>query len=231
MQQYDGRGAQQQQYYNQNREAGHFVDVSDRINSDQSRYPTSDSGHYRRSMHDTGSNHAPSLPQKSTVAEQIEDCTRYNQFHDHKSNLTTNTGRQSMSLLSSSFSGKSKEPDPYRTLPNILNTDNNPKISISALPKIPKLKNSATSLRLSKHTERSHSPLVNLKETTASPKFNAIAHHDDSSMPAAYEPFKRYPPNQAPSISNGRSQDYVDHPTPMDNNSNSSSINIIEPEP
>lgn len=262
VQPYDGRGGQPQ-YYNQNREPAQFHDTSiERVSVDNSKYPTSDSRRHGR-IHETGSNHASSLllplppsQQKQNLAmaaDQTEDCSmRYNKFqHDNKStNLSTNVGRQTasaqpMSTSSSSFSGKNKEPDPYRSgMPTVMNDNLKSHISISALPKIPKIKNSATSLRLSKqHTERSHSPLVNLKGTS-SPKFSSIAQsmqHDDNSM-HAYDMQqnynKRFPPNQQPpppppppSILNGRNQDYGDNNSiVMDNNSNSSSINIIEPE-
>lgn len=217
--QYGGAGTHQQ-FYNQNREAAQFPDADDRISADSSRLPSSDSRRYGR-MHDTGSNHAPSVASKGlALADQTEDCNRYNKFHDIKSNLSANVGRQPSS---SSFSGKSKEPDPYRSLPNV---NDNTKISISALPKIPKIKNSTSSLRLSKHTERSHSPLVNLKESS-SPKFASIAQDDNSMHAYDIQNYKRFPPNQ-PSMLNGRNSD--NNSTAMDNNSNSSSINIIEPE-
>ncbi|XP_055313175.1 serine-rich adhesin for platelets-like isoform X2 [Sitodiplosis mosellana] len=254
---FDGRGGQ---FYNQkSREPAQFHDTSDRVSVDNSKYPTSDSRRHGR-IHETGSNHASLLPPQSKnlamAADQTEDCTRYSKFHDIKStNLNTNVGRQGVSqqpppsslpTLSSSsssslpnFSGKNKlEPDPYRTMLPTMNENSKSHISISALPKIPKIKNSATSLRLSKHTERSHSPLVNLKETS-SPKFSSITQstiHDDNSM-HAYDMqnySKRFPSNQPPpppSMLNGRNQDYDDNnSTVMDINSNSSSINIIEPE-
>lgn len=254
---FDGRSGH---FHNQkSREPAQFHDTSDRVSVDNSKYPTSDSRRHGR-IHETGSNHASLLPPPSQnknlamAADQTEDCTRYNKFHDIKStNLNTSVGRQGVSQQQppssliptpsssslSSFSGKNKsEPDPYRTMLPTMNENSKSHISISALPKIPKIKNSATSLRLSKHTDRSHSPLVNLKETS-SPKFSSIAQstiQDDNSM-HAYDMqnySKRFPSNQPPlqpSLLNGRNQDYGDkNSTAIDNNSNSSSINIFEPE-
>lgn len=233
-------------YYNQIKEPAPFHDAGDRVSSANadfnSKYQTSDSRRYGRSHDMIGSNHVPTLPppppssnrNQSMAADQSEDCTRYNKFHDIKTNLnTTNAERQSQSQLqSSSYSGKnSKDQDPYRTL-SALNENSKSHISISALPKIPKIKNSASALRTSKHTERSHSPLVNLKsESSKSPKFSSVAHDDSSMHSYDMQPnYKRYPPNQS-AILNGRNQDYGDHSsTAMDNNSNSSSVNIIEPE-
>ncbi|XP_031640332.1 putative uncharacterized protein DDB_G0282133 isoform X2 [Contarinia nasturtii] len=223
-QQHDDRGVQPQ-FYNQNRMSTQFHDTSEHIIVDNSKYPTGDSRRHGR-IHETGSNHAL-LPAKnpSIAADQNEDCTRYtNKFHDIKSNLNTNVGGQ---LTSSNFSGKNKEPDPYR----MLSTNDNLKshISISALPKIPKIKNSATSLRLSKHTDRSHSPLVNLKESSSMPKFSSSSHDENSVHVYDVQNYKHFQSNQS-SISNGRNPDYGDNSTAMDNNSNSSSVNIIEPD-
>lgn len=222
--QYDGRSVQPP-YYNQMKEPAQFHDISS-TSLDNSKYPTSDSRRHGRG-HDTGSNHAPvpsSIKNIEMAAEPSEDCTqRYSKFHDiNKSNLSTNIGR---SPASANFSGKSKETDPYRTL-SVINDNSKSHISISALPKIPKIKNSAATQRLSKHTDRSHSPLVNLKESS-SPKFSSIAHDDNSMHAYDMQNYKRFPPNQS-SILNGRNQDYDENnSTPMDNNSNSSSINII----
>lgn len=204
--------------------------MGDRVSSAQadfnSKY-TSDSRRYGRSHETIGSNHAPpSSNRNQTMAtDQSKDCTRYHKFHDIKTNLnTTNSGRQSQS---SGYSGKL---DPYRTL-SAISDNSKSHISISALPKIPKIKNSANALRINKNTERSHSPLVNLKESSKSPKFSSVV-HDDNSMRSydMQQNYKRYPPNQS-AILNGRNQDYGDHSSiQLDNNSNSSSVNIIEPE-
>lgn len=205
--------------------------MGDRVSSAQadfnSKY-TSDSRRYGRSHETIGSNHAPpSSNRNQTIAtDQSEDCMRYHKFHDIKTNLnTTNTGRQSQSQ---SFGNSCKSQDPL--LPT-LNDNSKTHMSISALPKIPKIKNSANALRINKNTERSHSPLVNLKESSKSPKFSSVV-HDDNSMRSydMQQNYKRYPPNQS-AILNGRNQDYGDHSSiQLDNNSNSSSVNIIEPE-
>lgn len=220
---------QQQAYYNQTREPAQFHDVSS-TSWDYTKHPSSDSRRYGRS-HDTSSNHAqlpPPPPATEPIPPPEESSRRHSKFHDNKSNLSANVGRSSLSSASSSFSGnKSKDIDPYRMLPTV-NDNTKSHISISALPKIPKIKNSASSQRISKHTDRSHSPLVNLKELP-SPKQASIG-HDDNSM-HAYDMQqqnynKRFPPNQS-SVLNGRNQDYGEYNlTAMDNNSNSSSINM-----
>lgn len=205
--------------------------MGDRVSSAQggfnSKY-TSDSRRYGRGHETIGSNHAPpsSNRNQTMTTDQSEDCTQYHKFHDIKTNLnTTNTGRQSQTQ-SSGHSGKSQDP-----FLSTLNDNSKTHMSISALPKIPKIKNSANALRINKNTERSNSPLVNLKESSKSPKFSSVV-HDDNSMRSydMQQNYKRYPPNQS-AILNGRNQDYGDHNSiPLDNNSNSSSVNIIEPE-
>lgn len=232
--QYDGRGMQQphhhhhhhqqqQAHYNQTREPAQFHDVSSK-SWDYTKHPSSDSRRHGRS-HDTSSNHATLPPATEPILPE-ESSRRHSKFHDNKSNLSANVGRSSSSA-SSSFSGnKSKDIDPYRMLPTV-NDNTKSHISISALPKIPKIKNSASSQRISKHTDRSHSPLVNLKELP-SPKQSSIGHEDNSmhayDMQQNYN--KRFPPNQS-SVLNGRNQDYGEYNlTAMDNNSNSSSINM-----
>lgn len=191
---------------------------------DNSKYPSSsDSRRFGRS-HDTGSNHTPGSIQKITEMAADPDGMRYNKLHDSKkSNLSTNFGR---SPSSSSLSGsKSKDTDLYRTMSTI-NDNSKSHVSISALPKIPKIKNPATTQRLSKHTDRSHSPLMNLRESS-SPKFSSIAHDDNSMHAYDMQNYKRFPSNQLPML-NGRNQDYSENnTTAIDNNSNSSSINII----
>lgn len=219
-------------YYNQSKDPPvQFNDVGDRISSAQadfnSKY-TSDSRKYGGGHETIGLNHAPpSSNRNQTMAtDQSEDFTRYHKFHDIKTNSnTTNIGRQSQSQPSGH---SSNSQDPFLS---ILNDNSKSHMSISALPKIPKIKNSANALRINKNTERSHSPLVNLKESSKSPEFSSVV-HDDNSMRSydMQQNYKRYPPNQS-TVLNGRNQDYGDHSSiPLDNNSNSSSVNIIEPE-
>lgn len=109
-------------------------------------------------------------------------------------------------------------------------------ISISALPKIPKIKNSATPQRLSRHTDRSHSPLINIRESSmpspsqlTSSKFSSLAHDEDSVNAYDVQRDNRYLPSTSAMV-NGRNQGYGENSNAIDNNSNSSTVNIIEPE-
>lgn len=125
----------------------------------------------------------------------------------------------------------SRDIDPYRT-PSLMNDNSRSPVSISSLPKIPKIKNSSSHLRSNKNIDRSHSPLVNLTETSPLAKGfqrnTSTYMHDDNTRHSHNHDAKLLSLNA--SIVNGRDAYNVNSLLAMDNSSNSSTIHSYDKE-
>lgn len=126
---------------------------------------------------------------------------------------------------------QNKQLDAHRMYSSAANDSSKSPISISALPKIPKIKKSASSLSVNKNVERSQSPLVNSNESVSPLKWStrpfSLVVNDDSSVHQYDKEQQQQNFQNYSQTVNGREQIYYGNDVSMvvDTNSNSPLLN------